>query len=83
MLPNHDGLASRGLSDEEIVAYFAPSEVKALDGDEVPEHLRPDFDPAVAYINERCADGTCRTGYCEASRRNLGCRDGRCEVPGR
>lgn len=81
MLPNHDGLANRGLSDEQIVAFFAPSEVKALEGDEVPEHLRPV--PDVVYINQRCADGTCTTGYCEASRRNLGCENGVCPVPGR
>lgn len=83
MLPNHDGLVSRGLSDEETIRYFAPSEVKVLDGDEVPEHLRPDTHPAVVFINERCANGTCRTGYCEASRGKLECRNGWCPVPGR
>jgi hypothetical protein len=83
VLPNHDGLSSRDLTDDEIVRYFAPSEVNATEGDEVPEQLRPDTRPAVVFVNELCADGTCRTGYCEASRRNLGCRDGRCPVPGR
>jgi hypothetical protein len=83
MLPNHDGLAMRGLSDEEIVAHLAPSEVKALEGEEVPEHLRPDTRPAVVFVNGRCKDGTCTTGYCEASRRNIQCKDGRCPVPRR
>src|SRR5690348_3321202 len=54
MLPNHDGLAKRGLSDEEIVQYFAPSEVKTLEGDDVPEHLRPDTRPSMVFVNERC-----------------------------
>lgn len=83
MLPNHGGLAGRGYSDEQIVQHFAPSEVKALEGDEVPEHLRPDLNPQVVFINERCKDGTCTTGYCEASRRNNPCKNGVCPAVGR
>lgn len=78
MLPNYNGLVSRGLSDQDIIQYFAPSEVKALEGEEVPEHLRPDTRPAVVFVNERCKDGTCTTGYCPASRNNLDCQGGVC-----
>ena len=81
LLPNYNGLRGRGLADEEIVAYFAPNEVKCLDGETLPDHLVPR--PDVVYINERCKDGTCTTGYCEASRKNAVCKDGRCPLPSR
>lgn len=83
MLPNYDGLRMRGLTDEQIIQNLAPSEVKVLEGDTVPEHLRPDLNPQVVYINERCADGTCTTGYCEASRDKVSCKNGVCPVPRR
>jgi hypothetical protein len=83
MLPNYDGLRMRGLSDQAIIENLAPNDVKALEGTTVPEHLRPDLDPAIVFVNQRCADGTCRTGYCEASRQNRRCENGVCPVPRR
>lgn len=83
MLPNYDGLKMRGLTDQSIIENYAPNEVKALEGDTVPEHLRPDLDPAIVFVNQRCADGTCRTGYCEASRQNKRCENGVCPAPRR
>ncbi len=83
MLLNYDGLKMRGLTDQAIIENLAPNEVKALEGDMVPEHLRPDLDPEIVFVNQRCADGTCETGYCPASRDKVGCKNGVCRVPSR